>query len=86
MIETLTLNQTAAYLRQHGLSISNPALANGIQQGQYPFGICIVSAEGCRSFQIFKTLLDKWIASRCLGGHRHRDDLYRGLRARHVAG
>ena len=49
MIETLTLNQTAAYLRQQGLSISNPALANGIQQGQYPFGICIVSAEGCRS-------------------------------------
>ena len=39
MIETLTLNQTAAYLRQHGLSISNPALANGIQQGQYPFGM-----------------------------------------------
>ena len=64
MIETLTLNQTAAYLRQHGLSISNPALANGIQQGQYPFGICIVSAEGCRSVQIFKTLLDKWIAER----------------------
>lgn len=64
MIETLTLNQTAAYLRQHGLSISNPALANGIQQGQYPFGICIVNDQGRRSFQIFRALLDKWIEER----------------------
>ena len=62
MIETLTLNDAAAYLREHGLSISNEALGDGLEQRVYPFGVCIIG--GGRVFQIFKRLLDEWIAER----------------------
>lgn len=64
MIETLTLNEAAAYLRRHGMSIANTVLADGLEQGKYSFGLCVVSSRGSRSFQIFKTLLDQWIAER----------------------
>lgn len=64
MIETLSLNQAAEYLRGHGLKIGNVVLANGLEQGKFEFGFCIVNDQGRRSFQIFKTLLDKWIEER----------------------
>lgn len=65
MIETLTLNEAAAYLREHGLSISNEALGDGLEQRVYPFGVCIIGG-GRRVFQIFKRLLDEWIAERTI--------------------
>lgn len=63
MIKTMDLNTCAAYLREHGLSISNETLANGLEQGVYPFGVC-VGGCGRRVFQIFTRLLDEWIAER----------------------
>lgn len=63
MIKTMDLNTCAAYLRERGLSISNETLANGLEQGVYPFGVC-VSGCGRRVFQIFTRLLDEWIAER----------------------
>lgn len=63
MISTMDLNTCAAYLREHGLSISNDILGDGIEQGVYPFGICI-RGRGRRVFQIFPRLLDQWIAER----------------------
>jgi len=62
-IVTMNLNECAAYLRAHGMSISNVALANGLEQRVYPFGICIVN-DNSRVFQIFKRLLDEWIEER----------------------
>ena len=40
-IRTMDLNECAAYLREHGLSISNESLAAGLEQRVYPFGVCI---------------------------------------------
>ena len=40
-IQTMDLNECAAYLREHGLSISNESLAAGLEQRVYPFGVCI---------------------------------------------
>lgn len=62
-IVTLDLNECAAHMRAHGMSISNEVLANGLEQGVYPFGICICGGKQ-RVFQIFRGLLDRWIAER----------------------
>lgn len=63
MIKTMSLQECMEHLRVHGLSISQDTLANGIEQGVYPFGLC-VAGEKRRVFQIFSNLLDKWIAER----------------------
>lgn len=62
-IETMTLNQTATYLRAAGLSISSGVLADGIEAGVYPWAVCINTGES-RVFQIFKKPLDLWIEER----------------------
>lgn len=38
-------------------------LADGLEQGVYPFGVCI-RTDRSRVFQIFKKKLDAWIAER----------------------
>ena len=63
MIETFTIREAAAYLREHGMKISAEALSAGLEQGAYPFGICI-RLERSPVYQIFKRLLDEWIAER----------------------
>lgn len=63
MIKTMDLNECAAYLRAHGLSISNESLADGLEQRVYPFGVCICGGKR-RIFQIYTRLVDEWIAER----------------------
>lgn len=63
MIKTMTLQECMEHLRAHGLSISQDTLSNGIEQGVYPFGLCVIGWQR-RVFQIFTNLLDKWIAER----------------------
>ena len=63
MIKTLTLKDAAAKLRENGMRISDRSLAACLEQGAYPFGICI-RMDGERVFQIFGVLLDAWIAER----------------------
>ena len=50
-------------------SMSSPAAARamrrGIEQGVYPFGLCI-KTDGSAVYQIFKRLLDEWIAERAV--------------------
>ena len=41
MIKTLTLHQASKYLRDKGLSLCSDTLADGLEQGVYPFGVCI---------------------------------------------
>lgn len=64
-IPTMTLNQCAVYLREHGLSISNTLIADGIEQKVFPFGVCIRDDDDdIRTFKIFTRLVDEWIAER----------------------
>lgn len=63
MIKTMSLQECMEHLRAHGLSISQDTLANGIEQGVYPFCLCVIGVKR-RVFQIFTNLLDKWIAER----------------------
>lgn len=71
-IETMTLNQAAARLREAGLSISNGTLADGIEGGVYPFAICIDTGES-RVFQIFSRLLEEWIDERACEDDERRE-------------
>lgn len=63
MIKTMSLQECMEHLRAHGLSISQDTLANGIEQGTFPFGLCVIGGKR-RVFQIFKKKLDAWIAER----------------------
>ena len=60
MIEQLSLNEARRYLSDHGMKIGNVALANGLEQGVFPFGVC-VNNDGNRDFFIYKALVDKFI-------------------------
>lgn len=64
MIQTLTLNEAAAYLRERGLSISNETLAAGLEQGVFAFGTAFRANGKNRVVMIFKRLLDQWVAER----------------------
>ena len=52
-IPTMTPQTATEYLRELGMSISPDTLRRGIQQGVYPFGICIDTGEhaGLSDFQ-----------------------------------
>ena len=62
MIETMTPANTVIYLREHGMRIKTETLCRGIQQGVYPFGLCITGGKS-PVYQIFKNLLDEWISA-----------------------
>lgn len=64
MIQTLTLNEAAAYLRERGLSISNETLAAGLEQGVFASAQPSAANGKNRVVRIFKRLLDQWIAER----------------------
>ena len=63
IILTMTPQGAAEYLRASSMSISPDTLRRGIEQGVYPFGLCI-KTDGSAVYQIFKRLLDEWIAER----------------------
>ena len=45
IISTMTPQSAAEYLRARGMSISPDTLRRGIEQGVYPFGLCIKTDE-----------------------------------------
>ena len=61
-IRTMNLNEAVERLREHGVSIGAMVLADGIEQGVFPFGICVKKQK--RNFMIFEKLLNEWIAER----------------------
>lgn len=65
-IETLDLDGARIKLREFGLGMDKTTIANGIEQGVFPFGVCIRNDNG-RVFKIFDKLLDIWIAERAVG-------------------
>ncbi len=63
VIETLTPQEATDVLRQHGMKLSPDTLRCGLEQGVYPFGICI-QCDRQPVYQIFSRLFYDWIAER----------------------
>lgn len=59
-IRTLTANQAAKRLRDAGLGMATLTLEAGLEQGVYPFGVCILAGKQ-RVFQISAKKLEEWI-------------------------
>lgn len=62
MMKILTIQQACKVLKEHGFSVSPAHLGAGLQQGVYPFGVAIKMSEWV--YEIYSTLLMKWIAER----------------------
>ena len=63
IIETMTLNETVRRLRLLGVSTTETKVANAIQAGLYPWGICIPGRKHM-CYEIYVKLFDKWVAER----------------------
>lgn len=63
VIETLTPAEATEILRGYGMKMSPDTLRYGIEQGVYPFGVCIQCGRQ-PAYQIFTKLLDDWIKER----------------------
>lgn len=61
-IETLTVKQAVDELRELGMNITPDRLRAGINQGVFPFGICIKMKNF--EFEIYRVPFEKWIAER----------------------
>ena len=57
---TLTTEEAARLLRGAGIKIETVTLRDGIEQGVFPFGICI--ERGTRVFIISKKKFSEWCA------------------------
>lgn len=62
-IVTLTLDEARVRLRDAGLGMDAHTIADGIDQGAFPFGVCISTDRG-RVFKIFARQLEEWIDAR----------------------
>lgn len=60
---TLTAAEAASILNNAGMSISVKTLRDGIEQGVFPFGICVLSDS--RIFYISKKKLAEFIEDFC---------------------
>lgn len=63
-IVTLTLDEARIRLRDAGLGMDKMTIADGIEQGAFPFGVCITTKKDGRVFKIFARMLEDWIAER----------------------
>ena len=63
-VPTLTISQAVRMFRDAGMSMGQLVLASGIQQGLYPFEICVITDAGSRRFEIYEKLLMKYLAER----------------------
>ena len=61
-INTLTINDCVEKMRSAGIPISAEILSQGIEQGVFPFAVCVKSIN--RRFFIFEKLLDDWLEQR----------------------
>lgn len=64
-IPVMTAVEAAERLRAEGLKISADIIRQGIHQGVFPFGTCVVDTGGrVRSCMIYAVQLDRWITDR----------------------
>lgn len=68
MIETMTLHQASKYLRDKGLSLCSDTLADGLEQGVYPFGVCIRTDRSPGYFRFSKR---SWMRGLRSGRSKH---------------
>lgn len=61
MIEVLTAAEATEWLRGEGLRISPDTIRDGIQQGIFPFGDCVMSGDKPRWCYIYANKLEEWI-------------------------
>lgn len=64
MIETLNAVEATEILRNVGLRISPETVRDGIQQGVFPFGDCVMSGGKVKWCYIYRNQLDRWIAEK----------------------
>lgn len=64
MIKILTTAETCRILGENGMKISPQRLGLGLEQRVYPFGVAIRGTGGKMIYEIYSTLLMKWIAER----------------------
>lgn len=59
---TMTLAEVTQILGQHGMAISPTRLADGIEDGHYPFGRLVTKGPaGRRKFEIFRVHFYAWL-------------------------
>ena len=61
-IRTLNINELYALMRELGVSTSQTKLGDAIEQGKYPFAICVQQKN--RNFEIYEKKLREWIIER----------------------
>lgn len=60
-IKTMTLEELNRCLHEdYGMKTSKERLADGIEQGVYPFAVCIRSGENKRLFEIYERKFREW--------------------------
>lgn len=59
-IETMTLQELTLKMREHGIKTGKSTIAKGIEQGKYPFAICI-HCDKQRVFEIYTKKFEEWI-------------------------
>lgn len=64
MIEALTAAEATERLRAAGLRISPETLRDGIQQGVFPFGGCVMNGDKVKWCYIYSNLMEDWIQER----------------------
>ena len=62
-IETMTLNQVTQRMRKLGIKTSEVRIGTAIQNGQYPWAICIPGEKNF-CYEIYTKLFDKWVDER----------------------
>ncbi len=63
-VETMNINELAQLFRSVGISTSEAKLGDAIEQGLYPFAICI--HQKGRQFEIYKRQVLEYLSSRAM--------------------
>lgn len=61
MIKVLTAQEAAERLRAAGLRISPETVREGIQQGTFPFGDCVMGDGRPKWCYVYENKLERWI-------------------------
>lgn len=63
MAAVCNIHEAVIKFREAGIPTSETKLGAGIEQGFYPFAICIKTEKG-RRFEIYVKMLDKYLSER----------------------
>lgn len=66
-VPTMTLNEATQLFRSCGVAMSETVLADGLEQGRFPFGVCIQGKKG-RTVKIFTKQITEYLKERSIRG------------------